>query len=68
MIKLSFVLIRKYFQDATKGADIEREKYIELERKQESKKRELMDKEKMLLSKQTELEMSIDQRNEQKVR
>lgn len=57
-----------YFKkDAAKSADIERENFIEQQRKHELKKRELMEKESMLQAQQSELELRISQAKDQKV-
>ena len=55
-------------KDAAKSADIERENFIEQQRKHEMKKRELMEKESMLNAQQSELELRISQAKDQKVR
>lgn len=54
-------------QDATKSADVEREKFIEQQRRLESKRRELMEKESQLQTQQSELDMRISQARDQKV-
>lgn len=48
-------------------ADTEREKLVELQQKLEFRKRELIDKETHLQSKQSEMELCINQAKDQKV-
>lgn len=54
-------------KDAAKSADIERENFIEQQRKYELKKRELMERECMLQAQQQELEHKISEAKDQKV-
>lgn len=53
-------------KDATKQADTEREKFVELQQKHEFKRRELIDKETQLQAKQSELELNINRAKDQK--
>lgn len=46
---------------------MEREKFVEIQRKFESKRRELIDKEKTIQSKQFELETRLSETSDQKV-
>ncbi|XP_031622610.1 interaptin [Contarinia nasturtii] len=56
----------KIAQDAAKSADAEREKLIEQQRKHEFKKRELLEKERMLQAQQNEVEIRINEAKDQK--
>lgn len=54
-------------QDAAKESDKERERLIEIQRLCESKKREMIDQESLLRTKQAELDMAINRAKQKEV-